>query len=118
MAEPGDEIEALDPDDIDVEQIVEEERAATRRLSAIEAGRKMGGSAGAGLAGAMLAVSEIYEGPPKDDDVVAVAEHPGEPGDIDVDGIEVTVGEVDVWAPPPAPPSTETSSPEQSPDTD
>jgi len=106
MTDPDDaqdEFEVLDPDDIDVEQIVEEEQAAARRLSSIEAGRRMGGAAGAGLAGAMLAVSEIYEGPPKDVDVVAVAEHPGEPTDIDTDGIEVSIGDVDVWAPPPAP---------------
>jgi hypothetical protein len=106
MAEPDDaqdRLEVLDPDEIDVEGIVDEERAAARRLSSIEAGRRMGGAAGAGLAGAMLAVSEIYEGPPKDADVVAVAEHPGEPTDIDTDGIDVTVGDVDVWAPPPAP---------------
>ncbi|MDX2381081.1 MAG: hypothetical protein QNM02_15125 [Acidimicrobiia bacterium] len=104
MAEPGDDIERLDPDDIDVERIVDEERAASRRLSSIKAGRRMGGAAGAGLAGAMLAISDIYEGSVKQDDSVAVAEHPGEPGDIDVDGIDVTVGDVDVWAPPPAPP--------------
>lgn len=100
MAASGDDLDALDPDDIDVEGIVDEERVAARRLSTIQAGRRKAGAAGAGLAGAMLAISEIYEGPPKDD-IVAVAEHPGEPGDIDTDGIDVTVGDVDVWAPPP-----------------
>ena len=81
MTDPDDALDELDPDDIDVETIVDEERAASRRLSSIEAGRRMGGAAGAGLAGAMLAVSEIYQGPVKEDDVVAVAEHPGEPTD-------------------------------------
>jgi hypothetical protein len=94
-------LDRLDPREIDIERIESEERAAARRLSAIEAGRRKGGRIGAGLAASMLAVSEIYEGPPQDVDIVAVAEHPGEPGDIDVDGIEVTVGDVEVWAPPP-----------------
>jgi hypothetical protein len=104
MAEPDSEatLEHLDPRDIDVSRIEVEERAAARRLSAIQAGRRKGGTIGAGLAASMLAVSEIYQGPVRDDDIVAVAEHPGEPGDIDVDGIEVTVGDVDVWAPPPS----------------
>ena len=64
-------------------------------------GRRKGGIAGAAMAGAMFAVQEIYEGPPLDADIVEVAESPDEPGDIDTDGIEVTVGGVDVWAPPP-----------------
>jgi len=86
-----------DADAIDAEQ---EEAYAQRRASAIEAGRRKGGFAGAAMAGAMLAIQEIYEGP-KRDEFVAVSESPDEPGDIDKDGIEVTVGDVDVWAPPP-----------------
>jgi hypothetical protein len=78
----------------------DEEAAADRRASAIAAGRRKGGVAGAAMAGAMLALSEIYEGPRRDE-IVATAESPGEPGDIDKDGIEVRVGDVDVWAPPP-----------------
>lgn len=101
-ADPEPTADGLEPLDIDVEGIEREERAAARRLSAIEAGRRKGGAAGAGLAGAMLAVSEIYQGPVREDEIVAVSEHPGEPGDIDTDGIDVTVGDVDVWAPPPA----------------
>jgi hypothetical protein len=103
MSEPDPALEHLEPDDIDVDEIVFEERAAARRLSSIEAGRRKGGAVGAGLAGAMLAVSEIYQGPVREDEIVAVSEHPGEPGDIDSDGIDITVGEVDVWAPPPPP---------------
>ena len=83
------------------ERAEREERLATRKLAAIEAGRRKGGVAGAAMAGAMLAVQEIYEGPPLDADIVEVSESPDEPGDIDTDGIGVTVGGVDVWAPPP-----------------
>ena len=49
----------------------------------------------------MFGLRDIYEGPPKDDTIVAVVESPDEPVDIDTDGIEVSVGDVDVWAPPP-----------------
>lgn len=75
------------------------ERLAEARRSAIEAGRRKGGVAGAAMAGAMLAVAEIYEGPRKDDAPVTV-EASGDPDDVDRDGIGVTVGEVDVAAPP------------------
>ncbi len=87
------------------ERLERDERAADRKLSSIEAGRRSGGLLGAAMAGAMLAVQEIYEGRPHDVDIVEVSESPDEPGDIDIDGIEVSVGGVDVWAPPPGPPS-------------
>ena len=86
--------------DIDVEAITAEERTAQRRASAIEAGRRKGGTAGAAMAGAMLAISEIYEGP-KRDEIVAVSETPDEPTDIDTDGIRVDVGDVSVESHPP-----------------
>lgn len=85
----------LDDPGIDVEAITAEELAAERRTSSIEAGRRKGGVAGAAMAGAMLAISEIYEGP-KSDEIVAVSETPDEPGDIDKDGIRVDVGDVSV----------------------
>lgn len=75
-----------------------EDRLAEARRSAIEAGRRKGGVAGAAMAGAMLAVAEIYEGPRKDDAPVTV-EASGDPHDVDRDGIDVQVGEVDVTAP-------------------
>ena len=76
-----------------------EEQLAEQRRSAIAAGRRKGGVAGAAMAGAMLAVAEIYEGPPKEDAPVTV-EASSDPTDIDKDGVDVTVGEVDVAAPP------------------
>lgn len=86
---------------VDVDQVEAEERVAARRLSSIEAGRRMGGVFGAAAAGAMLGLRDIYEGPPKDDDIVAVSEAPGDPGDIDTEGISGSVADVDYWAPPP-----------------
>jgi hypothetical protein len=90
--------EVSDPgefDDPGVDVITAEEAAAERRASSIEAGRRKGGAAGAAMAGAMLAISEIYEGP-KRDEIVAVSESPDEPGDIDKDGMRIDVGDVSV----------------------
>jgi len=78
-----------------------EERAAARRSSMIEAGRRKGGLLGAATAGAMIGLRDVYEGPPKEDDIVIVSEAPGDPEDIDVDGITGRVADVDFWAPPP-----------------
>jgi len=75
-----------------------EQMLAEQRASAIEAGRRRGGVAGAAMAGAMMAVAEIYEGPPKEDAPVTV-EASSDPTDIDKDGVDVTVGETDVSAP-------------------
>jgi hypothetical protein len=86
---------------IDVARIEAEEIAAARRLSMIEAGRRKGGVLGAAAAGAMLGLRDVYEGPPKEDDIVIVSEAPGDPEDIDVDGITGRVADVDFWAPPP-----------------
>ena len=86
---------------IDVERIEAEERAAAYRLSMIAAGRRKGGVLGAAAAGAMIGLRDIYEGPPKQDDIVIEIESSGEPTDIDVDGILGSVDDVDFWAPPP-----------------
>lgn len=75
-----------------------EERLADQRASAIAAGRRRGGVAGAAMAGAMLAVSDIVEGPKKDDAPVTV-EASGDPHDLERDGFDLTVGGVDVAAP-------------------
>ena len=75
-----------------------EERLADQRASAIEAGRRKGGVAGAAMAGAMFAVAEIYDGPKRDDKPVTV-EASSDPEDVDRDGIDLTVGDVDVGSP-------------------
>jgi hypothetical protein len=76
-----------------------EERLAVQRASAIAAGRRKGGLAGAAMAGAMLAVSDIIEGPPKEDAPVTV-EASSDPHDLEKDGFGATVDGVDVEAPP------------------
>jgi hypothetical protein len=85
--------------DADAQYLVSyEERLAERRRTSIEAGRRKGGVVGAAMAGAMMAVAEIYEGPPKEDAPVTV-EASSKPHDLDKDGFGATFGEVDVAAP-------------------
>ena len=103
-APDADPVAALDAElaaSIDVARIEAEERAAAVRLSMIAAGRRKGGVLGAAAAGAMIGLRDIYEGPPKQDDIVIVSEAPGDPEDIDVDGITGRVADIDFWAPPP-----------------
>ena len=98
MSEP--EIEpGSDPDASDPYVDAYEHDLAERRAAAIVAGRRKGGVAGAAMAGAMLAISEIVEGPPKDRVAVTV-EANSDPLDLERDGFGATVGEVDVEAPP------------------
>ena len=96
-----DPVDAVARLDLDVAAIEAEERAAAHRLSMIEAGRRKGGVLGAAAAGAMIGLRDVYEGPPKEDDIVIVSEAPGDPEDIDIDGITGRVADVDFWAPPP-----------------
>lgn len=91
--------EPSDDDSHEAFLTAQQARLAEQRASAIEAGRRRAGLPGAAMAGAMLAVAEIYEGPPKEDAPVTV-EASSDPNDIDRDGVDVTVGEVDVAAPP------------------
>ena len=88
-----------DPSDDDAALAAYEERLAAQRVWAIAAGRRKGGLAGAAMAGAMLAVSDIIEGPPKEDAPVTV-EASSDPHDLEKDGFGATVDGVDVEAPP------------------
>lgn len=64
-----------------------------RDRSMIEHGRRIGGAAGAALAGAMIAVRDIYEGAKRDDGQVVV-DAPSEPHDVDRDGVELSADDV------------------------
>jgi hypothetical protein len=76
-----------------------ERRIAEARRSSIEAGRRKGGVAGAAMAGAMLALRDIYEGPTKEEIPIEV-EASGDPYDLERDGVDLSVEGVDVSAPP------------------
>jgi hypothetical protein len=90
----------INPEPDDGEVIADRERRlAEARASSIEAGRRKGGLAGAAMAGAMLALRDIYEGPTKEEIPIEV-EASGEPHNLDRDGVDLTVDGVDVSSPP------------------
>ena len=74
-------------------------RIAEARASSIEDGRRKGGVAGAAMAGAMLALRDIYEGPTKEEIPIEV-QASGEPHDLDRDGVDLSVDGLGVSAPP------------------
>ena len=96
MGESHDEVDRGTDDDAVIAD--RERRIAEARASSIEAGRRKGGVAGAAMAGAMLALRDIYEGPTKEEIPIEV-EASGEPHDLDRDGVDLTVDGVDVSAP-------------------
>ena len=89
---------ALPEPGYDERMAAHEQELADARRYAIEAGKRKGGLAGAAMAGAMFAVADIVEGPKKDDKPVTV-EASSDPDDVDRDGIDVQVGDVEVGSP-------------------
>ena len=69
-----------------------------RNRSMVQHGRRIGGMPGAMMAGAMIALRDIYEGPVTDE-IVSVSETPDEPADVDRDGLSMTVEGIAVTAP-------------------
>ena len=65
-----------------------------RDRSMIEQGRRMAGTPGAIMAGAMIALRDIYEAP-RDERIVATAESPSEPVDVDREGVQLAAADVD-----------------------
>jgi hypothetical protein len=87
-----------DPE-VDPRLAAHEEHLAEQRAAAIAAAKRKGGVAAGAMAGAMLALRDIVEGPPKDDAPVTV-EASGDPLDLEKHGFGAKVGDVDVEAPP------------------
>ena len=75
-----------------------EAKLADARASAIAAGRRKGGAAGAAMAGAMLAIRDIVES--KKDDAPVTVEASGDPHDLERDGFGLSIGDVEVATPP------------------
>jgi hypothetical protein len=74
-------------------QLLADANALARDNAMRDRARKVGGVAGAALAGAMIAIRDIYEGRPKDDGSVVV-DAPTEPEDLDRDGLELGADQI------------------------
>jgi hypothetical protein len=85
--EANEEHEATEDDVIAREHIA-------RDRSMVRQGRRMAGTPGAMMAGAMIALRDIYE-PPRDERIVATAESPTEPVDVDREGVQLPAAEVE-----------------------
>jgi hypothetical protein len=72
---------------------VEAANKASRDRSMIDYGRRIGGLPGAMVAGAMIAIRDVYEGPKRDDGSVVV-DAPSEPHDVDRDGVSLAAEEI------------------------
>jgi hypothetical protein len=93
MAEPNSPADRIfGPEPEEVEEIALALKA-DRDRSSIEAGRRIGGLPGAMVAGAMLALREIYENPKRDDGQVVV-DAPSEPHDVDREGVALKAAEI------------------------
>jgi hypothetical protein len=64
-----------------------------RDRSMVAHGRRLAGTPGAIMAGAMIALRDIYEAP-RDQRIVATAESPTDPIDVDTDGVDLPKGEI------------------------
>lgn len=78
--------------DADRERVLAANQLARDR-SMIAHGRRIGGVPGAIVAGAMIAIRDVYEGPKRDDGSVVV-DSPSEPHDVDRDGVTLSSDEI------------------------
>jgi hypothetical protein len=93
MAEPERKVgDIFGPDDEEIEALREAAKL-DRDRSSIEQGRRIGGLPGAMVAGAMIALRDIYQGPKRDDGVVVV-DAPSEPHDVDREGVTLAAAEI------------------------
>ena len=92
------------------DRLLAEARSAEVRYVIREAGRKKAGTGGAMMAGVMLALQEIYEAPVQEE-VHVIFEASGEPHDLETDGVQFSLGDVDVTSTPIPQPSTNDSDP-------
>ena len=86
-AQPGDALADAE------RRLLADANTQARNAAMIARGRQIGGVAGAALAGAMIAIRDVYEGRPKDEGSVVV-DAPTEPEDIDADGVALAADEV------------------------
>jgi hypothetical protein len=89
--DPRDEFEQLSP----AEAALLRDAAKAERYQAMrERGRQIGGVPGAVVAGLMIALRDIYDPPPKRDDGIPMVEAPGDPHDVDRDGMDLAAADI------------------------
>ncbi len=93
MAAPGEDDEEYEEYEATEDDVITREHIARDR-SMVRQGRRLAGTPGAMMAGAMIALRDIYE-PPRDERIVATAESPTEPVDVDREGVQLPAAEVE-----------------------
>jgi hypothetical protein len=84
-------------EDIDAEleaRLLREAAIAERNRQMRERARQIGGVPGAMMAGVMIALRDVYDAAPKRDNGAPMVIAPGEPHDVDRDGMELSAGEL------------------------
>jgi hypothetical protein len=87
----SDDFEQLTPAEL---ALIRDAAKAERYQAMRERGRQIGGVPGAMVAGLMIALRDIYDPPPKRDDGIPMVEAPGDPHDIDREGMKFTADDV------------------------
>jgi hypothetical protein len=86
-----DDFEQLTPAEL---ALIRDAAKAERYQAMRERGRQIGGVPGAMVAGLMIALRDIYDAPPKRDDGIPMVEAPGDPHDLDREGMDFTAGDI------------------------
>jgi hypothetical protein len=89
--EHHDDFEGLSPAEA---ALIRDAAKAQRYQEMRERGRQIGGVPGAMVAGLMIALRDIYDPPPKRDDGIPMVEVPGDPHDVDRDGMALSATDI------------------------
>ena len=86
-----DDFEQLSPAEL---ALLRDAAKAERYQAMRERGRQIGGVPGAMMAGLMIALRDIYDPPPKRDDGIPMVEVPGDPHDLDREGMDFAASDI------------------------
>jgi hypothetical protein len=87
----SDDLEPLSPAEL---ALLRDAAKAERYQAMRERGRQIGGVPGAMVAGLMIALRDIYDPPPKRDDGIPMVDAPGDPHDLDREGMDFAAGDI------------------------
>ena len=89
--EPTDDFAGLSPGEA---ALLRDAAKAQRYQEMRDRGRQIGGVPGAMVAGLMIALRDIYDAPVKRDDGIPMVEVPGDPHDVDRDGMALSATDI------------------------